>query len=146
MVSKKIGIYLGQASITMKKSVSVRTWAILDRVKTAALKNSDSDPASRLQVIGKTLPGTITDMPRKGQKSMPTKHSDVPFELRKSLRRKNSASLAEAMRAAGGPTSAEGEAYAAVLEERGVNPNLAGVNMGMAKATPNDIYYNRNKK
>ncbi len=95
--------------------------------------------------VGKTQPASYTTAPRKGQKSAPTKHSDVPIETRARLRRVPSAALARRMQKAGGPTSPEGDAFAAVLEERGINPNLANTNLQMAKSTPNDLYYPRAK-
>ena len=132
----------------MKPSTSVRAWAIIGIVKQAALNYTDGahGPGNRPQMIGKTLPGTITAQPRKGQKSMPTRHSDVPYELRAKLRRKNSQALARAMHKAGGPTAPEADAYTAVLAERGVNANLADQNLNFAKMTPNDIYMPRMPK
>ena len=130
------------------KSVSVRTWALINLTKQAALNYTDGahGPGNQPQVIGKTVPGTITTQLRKGQKSPATKHSDVPIELRKKLRRKHSSDLARAMHKAGGPTAPEADAYTAVLEERGVNPNLAEHNLALAKQAPNDMYFLRNKK
>jgi hypothetical protein len=54
---------------------------------------------------------------------------DIPMELRAPLRKGNSRQLAHAMQTAGGPMSANGRPYAAVLEERGVNPNVATTNV-----------------
>ena len=127
------------------KSVSVRAWALIQQVKTSALNYTDGahGPGNQPQVIGKTVPGTITTQLRKGQKSPATKHSDVPYELRKKLRRKHSSDLARAMHKAGGPTAPEADAYTAVLEERGVNPNLAETNLNLARNAPNDTYFNR---
>lgn len=65
----------------------------------------------------------------------------MPVEVRAQLRRKNSDIIANLMAKAGGPTSPEGDAYAAILEERGINPNLAQTNMNMARTTPNDIFF-----
>lgn len=83
---------------------------------------------------------TITPSLRKGQKNNPLKNMDIPMEIREPLRRGNSRQLAHAMRTAGGPMSANGRPYAAVLEERGVNPNIAATNVNLAKQLPNDIY------
>lgn len=83
---------------------------------------------------------TITPSLRKGQKNNPLKNMDIPMELRAPLRKGNSRQLAHAMQIAGGPMSTNGRRYAAVLEERGVNPNVATTNVPLAKQLPNDIY------
>jgi len=90
--------------------------------------------------IGKTAPASYSTSPSKGQLSNPVKHSDVPTEVKRRLRRRSSGSLARAMRDAGGPTAPEGDQFAAVLAERGVNPNLAASNLQLAKMIPNDVY------
>lgn len=90
--------------------------------------------------VGKTLPATYSAAPSKGQLVPPIKHSDVPTEVKRRLRRRSSASLAQSMQSAGGPTAPEGDQFAAVLEERAVNPNLAPQNLQLAKQTPNDVY------
>lgn len=90
--------------------------------------------------IGKTLPATYNTLPSKGDMVPPIKHSDVPTEVKQRLRRRSSASLAESMQSAGGPTAPDGDQYAAVLEERAVNPNLAAQNLPLARQTPNDVY------
>lgn len=128
----------------MKPSQSVRTWAL---IKSAMFQYTDGPhgPGNRPQTIGKTQPGTVTAQPRKGQKSTPTKHSNVPIELRASLRRVSSSALGRKLEKAGGPTSKEGQAYAAVLEERAVNPNLAAKNINLARQAPNDVFRPQNK-
>jgi hypothetical protein len=90
--------------------------------------------------VGKTLPASYSTSPSKGQLSNPLRSSDVPVEVKQRLRRRTSASLARAMQDAGGLTSKEGDQYAAVLAERGINPNLAASNLQLARATPNDVY------
>tara|TARA_B100000214_G_C23960852_1_gene625190 strand:- start:1444 stop:1869 length:426 start_codon:yes stop_codon:yes gene_type:complete len=129
----------------MEPSQSVRTWAL---IKSATFQYTDGPhgPQNRQESIGKTSPGTVTAQPRKGQKSIVTKHSNVPIELRAKLRRVSSKNLARKMRKAGGSTSKDGQAFTAVLEERGVNPNLAEKNPTLAKALPNDVYKPRNVK
>ena len=116
---------------------------MVNSVKLAGLQYSSGPhgPGNQVQPYGKTLPATYSAEPRKGQKINPLKHSDVPVEVRTQLRRKNSDIIANLMAKAGGPTSPEGDAYAAVLEERGINPNLAGSNLNMARTTPNDVYF-----
>lgn len=116
-----------------------------DRARLSAqVKVAGITPYGDIQVavnpVGKTLPATYTAQPAKGQLSFPLKHADVPAEIRQRLRRRSSASLAQSMADAGGPTAPEGDQYAAVLEERAVNPNLATTNLQMARTTPNDIY------
>jgi hypothetical protein len=83
---------------------------------------------------------SITPSLRKGQKNNPIKNMDIPMEIRQPLRKGNSRQLAHAMQTAGGSMSINGRPYAAVLEERGVNPNLATTNVPLAKQTPNDLY------
>jgi vancomycin resistance protein YoaR len=90
--------------------------------------------------IGKTLPATYTTQPAKGQLINPIKHSDVPAEVKQRLRRRSSQSLAQSMQHAGGPTAPEGDQFAAVLEERAVNPNIAAQNINLARMTPNDVF------
>jgi hypothetical protein len=128
-------------------SVGIESLALASIVKTATFQYSDGPhgPQNRAQPIGKTLPATYSAVPRKGQKITGVKHSDVPVELRAQLRRKSSSALARLMQKAGGPTAQHGDAYAAVLEERGVNPNLAATNMNMARTTPNDVFRPQNK-
>lgn len=123
-------------------SLGIESLALVHTVKTATFQYSDGPhgPQNRAQPIGKTSPATYSAVPRKGQKITGMKHADVPVELRAQLRRKSSASLARLMHKAGGPTAQHGDAYAAVLEERGVNPNLAKQNLSMARATPNDVF------
>lgn len=112
---------------------------VAQQIKTAGiLPTGDLVVAPR--PVGKTLPATYTTAPSKGQLSNPIKHSDVPTEVKRALRRRSSADLAREMRDAGGPTAPEGDQFAAVLAERGVNPNLAPTNLQLAKTTPNDIY------
>lgn len=87
---------------------------------------------------------SITPSLRKGQKNNPIKNMDIPMEVRQPLRKGNSRQLARAMQTAGGSMSINGRPYAAVLEERGVNPNLATTNVPLAKQTPNDLYKRAN--
>ena len=94
----------------------------------------------RSSPYGKSVPGTVTSVRSKWQRSNPTKYMDVPLETKRILRRRNGRELARDMERAGGATSPEGRAYAAVLEERGVNPNLAKENINMARTTPNDMF------
>jgi len=88
----------------------------------------------------KKFSGTITAAPSKGQKSNPMKHADVPVEVKKPLRKKNSRELGRLVERAGGTTAPAAKKYVAVLEERGVNPNLAKENVQMAKMVSNDMY------
>jgi hypothetical protein len=88
----------------------------------------------------KRMPGTITAQRGKGQMSNPLKYMDVPLETRQALRRKNAKELARDMERVGGATTPKGRAYAAVLEERGINPNLARGDVNMARNTPNDMF------
>ena len=89
----------------------------------------------------------ITTAPSKGQKSNPLKYSDVPAQIKKRLRKSNTKDLGRIVEKAGGPMSPKGRAAAAVLEERSVNPNLAGENPMLAKQSPYSVYkrasYNR---
>lgn len=128
-------------------SVGIESIALASTIKLATFQYSDGPhgPQNRAQPIGKTQPATYSANPRKGQKIIGVKHSDVPVELRAQLRRKSSSALARLMHKAGGPTAKNGDAYAAVLEARGVNPNLANTNMPLAKSTPNDMYFPQNK-
>ena len=128
-------------------SIGIEAIARGNTVKLAAFQYSAGPHGkqNRAQPIGKTQPATYSAMPRKGQKIIGVKHSDVPVELRAQLRRKSSSALARLMSKAGGPTAQHGDAYAAVLEERGINPNLATTNMNMARTTPNDTFYPQNK-
>ena len=128
-------------------SLGIEAIALAHIVKLGTFQYSDGPhgPHNKAQPIGKTQPATYSAVPRKGQKIIGVKHSDVPVELRAQLRRKSSSALARLMSKAGGPTSEGGDAYAAVLEARGINPNLAPTNMGLARVTPNDTYFPQNK-
>lgn len=84
--------------------------------------------------------GTITAARSKGQMNNPMKYADIPAETKKSLRKMNVRDLTRSMERAGGPTSPKGRMFAAVLEERGVNPNLSGTNPVLARQASNDIY------
>ena len=88
----------------------------------------------------KMLAGTITAQPSKGQRNNPLKYSDIPAETKQSLRKMNIQDLSRAMERAGGATSPKGRQYAAILEERGVNPNLSGTNPQLARQVSNDMY------
>ncbi len=102
---------------------------------------------TKVNPVGKdeTRPAlSITPQIRKGQKNNPIKNMDIPMEVRQPLRKGNSRQLAHAMQTAGGPMSVNGRPYAAVLEERGVNPNIATTNVPLAKQLPNDIYKRAN--
>jgi hypothetical protein len=102
---------------------------------------------TKVNPVGKdeTRPAlSITPTLRKGQKNNPIKNMDIPMEIRQPLRKGNSRQLARAMQTAGGAMSVNGRPYAAVLEERGVNPNLATTNVPLAKQTPNDLYKRAN--
>lgn len=102
---------------------------------------------TKVNPVGKdeTRPAlSITSSLRKGQKNNPIKNMDIPMEIRQPLRKGNSRQLAHAMQTAGGSMSVNGRPYAAVLEERGVNPNLATTNVPLAKQTPNDLYKRAN--
>jgi len=84
--------------------------------------------------------GTITAARSKGQMNNPMKYADIPAETKQSLRKMNVRDLTRSMERAGGPTSSKGRMFAAVLEERGVNPNLSGTNPVLARQASNDIY------
>jgi len=84
--------------------------------------------------------GTITAAPSKGQRSNPMKHSDIPVEVKRPLRKKNNKELARLMERAGGASAPNARKYVAVLEERGVNPNLAKENVNMARVVSNDMF------
>lgn len=84
--------------------------------------------------------GTPTAYLRKGQKNNPMDNADIPYETRARLRKKNSKNLARSMERAGGKTTIQGRPYAAVLEERGVNPNIARQNINYARVLSDDIY------
>jgi hypothetical protein len=116
--------------------------ALVNNVKIATFQysNGPHGQQNKPQPVGKTIPATYSTAPLKGQKITPVKHSDVPVELRSGLRRKSSAAVAKLMDKAGGPTAVGGDAYAAILEGRGINPNLARDNLSLARAVPNDIF------
>lgn len=84
--------------------------------------------------------GTITAARSKGQMNNPMKYADIPAETKQSLRKMNVRDLTRSMERAGGPTSPKGRMFAAVLEERGVNPNLSGTDPNLARQASNDIY------
>jgi len=88
----------------------------------------------------KKFSGTITSAPSKGQRSNPMKHADIPVEVKRPLRKKNNKELARLVERAGGVSSPNARKYVAVLEERGVNPNLAKENINMAKVVSNDMF------
>ena len=84
--------------------------------------------------------GTITAAPSKGQRSNPMKHADIPVEVKRPLRKKNNKELARLMERAGGASAPNARKFVAVLEERGVNPNLAKENVNMARVVSNDMF------
>lgn len=84
--------------------------------------------------------GTITAARSKGQMNNPMKYADIPAETKQSLRKMNVRDLTRSMERAGGPTSPKGRMFAAILEERGVNPNLSGTDPNLARQVSNDIY------
>ena len=84
--------------------------------------------------------GTITAARSKGQMNNPMKYADIPVETKRSLRKMNVRDLTRSMERAGGPTTPKGRMFAAVLEERGVNPNLSGKDPILARQASNDIY------
>lgn len=84
--------------------------------------------------------GTPTAYVRKGQKNNSLDNADIPYETRARLRKKNSKTLARSMERAGGKMTIQGRPYAAVLEERAVNPNIAKQNIGLARILKDDIY------
>lgn len=88
----------------------------------------------------KRFAGTITAAPSKGQKSNPMKHADIPVEVKRPLRKKNNKELARLVERAGGATAPNARKFVAILEERGVNPNLAKENVNMAKVVSNDMF------
>lgn len=113
--------------------------------KHATFQYSDGPhgPRNREIAVGRTLPANYSTAPMRGQLSPPTKHSDVPVELQRQLSRSGSAALARRLQKAGGVTSPEGDMYAAVLEARGVNSQLAALNprnMYAARTMPNDLF------
>ena len=88
----------------------------------------------------RTAAGAITSLPAKGQKSDPLKHADIPAQIKHRNRRISSSRLARQMERAGGQTTEKGRHYAAILEERGVNPNLQKENPVMARLSNNSLY------
>jgi len=84
--------------------------------------------------------GTPTAYARKGQKDNSLDNADIPYETKARLRKKNSKTLARSMERSGGKMTIQGRPYAAVLEERGVNPNLAKQNVNLARVLSDDIY------
>jgi hypothetical protein len=88
----------------------------------------------------KRLAPTITALPSKGQKSNPLKFSDVPAEVKQRYRKMSTKDLGRMVERAGGETTPKGRIYAAVLEERSVNPTLAGKNPNLARSTPFSVY------
>lgn len=87
----------------------------------------------------KTQAPTLSTARSKGQQSPVSKYSDVPVEVKQALRKENVRNLGRLVERAGGPNTPKGRAPAAVLEERGVNPFLAGSNPQMAKAMPYNV-------
>jgi len=83
---------------------------------------------------------TITAMPSKGQKSNPLKYSDVPAEIKQRYRKLSTEDLGRLVERSGGSTTPKGRIYASVLEERSVNPMLAGKNPRLAKSAPFSVY------
>jgi len=119
--------------------------------KHAAFQYSDGPhgPRNREIAVGRTLPANYSTAPMRGQLSPPTRHSDVPIELRRQLSRSSSPALARRLQKAGGVTSPEGDMYAAVLEARGVNSQLAALNprnMYAARTMPNDLFQRQVQK
>lgn len=113
--------------------------------KLASFQYSDGPhgPHNREIAIGKTLPATYAAIPLRGQLSPVTRHSDVPQELQHQLSRASSRTIARRLQKAGGVTAAEGDMYAAVLDARGVNSQLAALNprdMQSARSVPNDLF------
>lgn len=88
----------------------------------------------------KMLAGTITAQPSKGQRNNPLKYSDIPVETKRALRKMNVRDLTRSMERAGGPTTPKGRQYAAILEERAVNPNLSSKHPQLARQVGNDMY------
>ena len=89
---------------------------------------------------GKSVVPTITAFPSKGQMSNPLKYSDVPAETKQRYRKLSTKDLGRLVERAGGATTPKGRTYAAVLEERSVNPMMAGKNPELAKASPYSVY------
>lgn len=89
---------------------------------------------------GKTVVPQITAYPSKGQYSNPLKYSDVPAQTKKRYRKLSTEDLGRLVERSGGATSPKGRVYAAVLEERSVNPMLAGKNPVLAKSSPYSVY------
>lgn len=89
---------------------------------------------------GKSSVPTITAFPSKGQRSNPLKYSDIPAEVKQRYRKLSTEDLGRLVERAGGATTPKGRAYAAVLEERSVNPMMAGINPQLAKASPYSVY------
>jgi hypothetical protein len=84
----------------------------------------------------KQVAPTLSTERSKGQLSPVSKYSDVPVEIKQSLRKENVKNLGRLVERSGGPNTPKGRAAAAVLEERGVNPFLAGSDPQMAKSMP----------
>jgi len=89
---------------------------------------------------GKSSVPEITAMPSKGQYSNPLKYSDVPAQTKQRYRKLSTKDLGRLVERAGGPTSPKGRIYSSVLEERSVNPMMAGKNPELAKASPYSVY------
>ena len=83
---------------------------------------------------------TITAAPSKGQQSNPLKYSDVSAEVKQRFRKLSTKDLGRMLERAGGATTPKGRIYAAVLEERSVNPLLASKNPELARKTPYSVY------
>ncbi|MEC8306977.1 MAG: hypothetical protein VXZ72_03925, partial [Chlamydiota bacterium] len=75
-----------------------------------------------------------------GQYSNPLKYSDVPAQTRQRYRKLSTKDLGRLVDRAGGATTPKGRIYSAVLEERSVNPMMAGKNPELAKASPYSVY------
>jgi hypothetical protein len=84
----------------------------------------------------------FSDQKRKAQKNNPLETSNVPFEDKHRLLKRNSKSLGRSMERAGGPTTQEGSVFASVLRERGINQNLAGQKstFNLSKAIPSTLF------
>jgi hypothetical protein len=110
-------------------------------IKTAGLRYSDT-PYGTSGNPGPPRGIDFSDIPRKGQKNNPLRTMNIPRENKQYLSKRNSRSIARSMARAGGPTSAEGATFSAVLQERGINPNLAQERstMGLSKVIHNDLY------
>ena len=83
---------------------------------------------------------TITTAPSKGQKSNPVKYSDVTAEIKQRYRKLSTEDLGRLVQRSGGATSPKGRIYASVLEERSVNPMLAGNNPQLAMSSPYSVH------